>query len=190
MLRLAPPSSAWLFEASDGGMLQSIMAIHSMLFRTMEQELESDSIIPEDVTAPMISNLLRQNFPGEHVASSVDQYASQYASMAIMQINAALAAWRRNWDSRKQLDHQNDIQRGFVHPLNFWYLAKLFILLHLRRRHHPEDEGMALFYQNEASLQNKLQTQVQVIAWMGRLRQLDDKNLASAGSFLSQVLNS
>lgn len=169
-------------------MLQAIMAIHSILFRAMEQELDPESMIPPGIATSTVSELLQLSVPGEQVAAAADHLTSQYGSPALVQVNATLDAWRRNWDARKQHDHYSDVEDGFVHPLNFWYLAKLFILVHLKRGHASNDDDVAALYRDK-SLQNTLQTQLRVIGWMRRLRQVHGGGLASSGSFLSQVIN-
>ena len=113
-------------------------------------------------------------------------------------VNDALNAWRRNWDVRKMHDIYDERNSAFSHPLNFWLLAKLFVVLHFFRKHicstadageHQSLEFLTLSCANDGSASGKIKVQLQVIEWLSRLRMLPTGQLLSGESFLSQVIN-
>lgn len=210
-LRLASPlQSHYLFDASDVGMLEIIVALHSILFRAMEESLDDENNLPQDEPASStqstdvrFSDLLNGGLLNYDVANIANEIVAKYGSDAIKRVNDALNAWLRNWDARRAHDIYNERHIAFTHPFNFWLLAKLFVVLHFfRHRYHrditgmdkdgqPEgDSGLHAFYNpNNGTAQDRLATQVLVIGWLSKFRKQREGSLLSVGSFLSEVLN-
>ncbi|KAK9364431.1 hypothetical protein V1509DRAFT_643697 [Lipomyces kononenkoae] len=201
----------YIFDASDCGMLEIIIALHNILFRAMEESLDDENNVPEDERASSnqgtdvnFSDLLNRDLLNYDIANIANRIVAAYGSDAIRRVNDALDAWLRNWNARRVHDMYDEKHGAFTHPLNFWLLAKLFLVLHFfRNRYHrylpglgedgpPDREGLELhaFYNSDnGTAQGRLTIQVQVIGWLSKLRRQREGSLLSAGSFLSQVLN-
>jgi hypothetical protein len=186
-------------------MLEIIIALHHMLFRVMEESLDDENNVPldefTDPTDVNVSNLLNLDLLNYDVANIARKIVGKHGSAAIRGVDGALDAWLRNWNARRMHDIYDERHCAFTHPLNFWLLAKLFLVLHFFRnqchRHvssvgdQPErDSGLhAFFNSNNGSAQDKLAAQVQVIGWLSKIRKQQKGSLLSGGSFLSEVLN-
>jgi hypothetical protein len=192
-------------------MLEIIVALHSILFRAMEESLDDENVLPQDEPASStpstdvnVSDLLNRDLLNYDVANIANEIVAKYGSDAIRRVNDALDAWRRNWDARQLHDIYGERHVAFTHPFNFWLLAKLFIVLHFfRNRYHRftpvmggdgaqpggESELHAFFNPSNGTAQDRLATQVQVIGWLSKFRRQREGSLLSVGSFLSEVLN-
>ncbi|KFY87816.1 hypothetical protein V498_07018 [Pseudogymnoascus sp. VKM F-4517 (FW-2822)] len=198
-----------LFDASDCGMLEIIVALHSVLFRAMEESLDDENNVPLDEATSStqsadvnFSDLLNRDLLNYDIANIATKIVGKYGSAAIRRVDDALDAWLRNWNARRIRDIYDERHGAFTHPLNFWLLAKLFLVLHFFRNRYqgrvpgigedgqPErDSELHAFYNNNGAAQGRLAIQMQVIGWLSKLRKQREGSLLSGGSFLSEVLN-
>lgn len=177
----------------------------------MEESLDDENNVPQDETGSStqetdmnLSNLLNRDFLNYDVANIANNIVDKYGSVSIRRVNNALDAWLRNWNARRVRDIYDERHTAFTHPLNFFLLAKLFLVLHFFRNRYqrhasvigedgqPEqDSELHHFYNNSnnGAAQGRLKTQMQVIGWLSKLRRQREGGLLSAGSFLSEVLN-
>ena len=189
-------------------MLEIVMALHSMLFRAMEESLDDENSLPQDGPASstnasdtILSALLNRDLLDYDVANVADEIVGKYGSDAIRSVNHALNAWLANWNARRVHDMYHENHVAFTHPFNFWLLAKLFLVLHFFRNRYPisgiiqdgqpeRDSELQGFYNpSSGTARDRLNTQVQVIGWLSMFRRQREGSLLSAGSFLSKVLN-
>lgn len=193
-------------------MLAIIVALHSILFRAMEESLDDENNVPQNEPASStqatdinFSDLLNRDLHllNYNIANIANEIVGKHGSGAIRRVDDALNAWLRNWNARQVHDIYDERHSAFTHPLNFWLLAKLFLVLHFfRNRYHrhipgigedgqPErDSELHAFYDsNNGAAHGRLATQVQVIGWLSKLRRQREGSLLSGGSFLSEVLN-
>ncbi|KFY57793.1 hypothetical protein V496_06340 [Pseudogymnoascus sp. VKM F-4515 (FW-2607)] len=198
-----------LFDASDCGMLEIIVALHSVLFWAMEESLDDENNVPLDEATSStqsadvnFSDLLNRDLLNYDIANIATKIVGKYGSAAIRRVDDALDAWLRNWNARRIRDIYDERHGAFTHPLNFWLLAKLFLVLHFFRNRYqgrvpgigedgqPErDSELHAFYNNNGAAQGRLAIQMQVIGWLSKLRKQREGSLLSGGSFLSEVLN-
>ncbi|KFY34486.1 hypothetical protein V494_06721 [Pseudogymnoascus sp. VKM F-4513 (FW-928)] len=210
-LRSASPLQGHhIFDASDCGMLEIIVALHSVLFRTMEESLDDENNVPLDdansnssnqSTEVNFSDLLNRDLLNYDIANIASRIVGKYGSPTIRRVDDALDAWLKNWNARRVRDMYDERHGAFTHPLNFWLLAKLFLVLHFFRNRYqgqvpgmdengqPRDSELHAFYNNNGAAQGRLAIQMQVIGWLSKLRRQREGNLLSGGSFLSEVLN-
>jgi hypothetical protein len=206
----------YLFDASDCGMLEIIIALHNILFRAMEESLDDENTVPHDeptfftqATGVNFWDLLNRDLLNYDIANIANKIVGKHGSAAIRRIDDALDAWLRNWNARRVQDIYDERHSAFAHPVNFWLLAKLFIVLHFFRNRYDrhvlgmgeggqserDSELYAFYNSNNGTAQGKLALQVQVIGWLSKLRRqregslVSGGSLASGGSFLSEVLN-
>lgn len=111
--------------------------------------------------------------------------------------NHALNVWRLNWDLRSVHDVYDEKNSAFNHPLNYWLLARLFVVLHFFRNHNyeledstpPNAEFAAFSSANGRTATGKIRIQREVVKWLARIRQRQEGETLSAENFLSQVIN-
>ncbi|KFY78179.1 hypothetical protein V499_02615 [Pseudogymnoascus sp. VKM F-103] len=198
-----------LFDASDCGMLEIIVALHNVLFRAMEESLDDENNVPlDDATSSTqstdvnFSDLLNRDLLNYDIANIASKIVGKYGSASIRRVDDALDAWLRNWNARLRRDIYDERHGAFTHPLNFWLLAKLFVVLHFFRNRYQgnvpdmgedgqpqRDSELHAFYNNNGAAQGRLAIQMQVIGWLSKLRKQREGSLLSGGSFISEVLN-
>ena len=170
----------------------------------MEESLDHENNIPSAESSrtsdavPNHSYLLQRDLLNHNVANIANDVVTRYGSDAMKRANNALNAWRRNWDVRRIHDIYDERHSAFTHPLNFWLLAKLFVVLHFFRNHvsrsdddgqHQSPEFLAFARANDGIASGRIIVQLQVIEWLSRIRQRPDGQSLSAESFLAQVIN-
>ena len=149
-------------------------------------------------TPESLSKLLHHDLLNHHIANIANDLVDRQGSDAMKRVNAALDAWHRNWDLRKSRDIYGKRNSAFSHPLNFWLLAKVFVVLHFFRNHpwiidnnkkQQETEFLAFFDANDGTSSKRIAVQLQIIDWLSRIRHRRETEPLSAESFLSQVFN-
>lgn len=144
----------YLFDASDCGMLETIIALHSILFRTMEESLDDENNVPQlqpqdeheqaqaNAAYMNVSDLLTRNLANYDIANIANEMVAKYGSESMRRVNSYLDAWQRNWHARRIHDMYDDRRGAFTHPMNFLLLAKLFIIVHFFRNcYHPQPQN-------------------------------------------------
>jgi hypothetical protein len=193
----ATAHESYLFDASDFGMHAIIIALHRRIFHVMDESLDRENNIPSSSEFSDVVSNLSTLLLNHDVANIADEIVNKYGSEAMKRANSALSAWRRNWDLRRIHDvHDKDNTSAFSHPLNFWVLAKLFLVLHFFRNHTSastggkQDSEFLLFSQNAAcTIDTKIRLQVQVINWLSKIRRRQHTDLLPAEDFMSQVIS-
>jgi hypothetical protein len=152
------------------------------LFQTIKYELEfpldqsnNPSLIhreiPESDETSNLTNRLLQDLSGPMVASLADEATdSDRCSAQLKNINDALNNWRSTWDLRlfRELWCEND--SFFNDPLPFWWLAKLYVLLHLSRNSIGLDSEFAISRAEFGSGETVFATQAKIVKWFSRFR--------------------
>lgn len=205
----------WFFEIYTMYSLP-LLGLHVVLFRIMEEsgEFEDSLPAPGDRSSnleayPKLCPLVYCAVITDDVENLANEVVNNHGSDSMKRANNALNAWRKNWDDRKIRDiHQDDdTTSAFTHPLNFWVLAKLFIILHFfrnrvisgqdgsdgiggeRTAEEQRSELLTYYRAKGGSTSEKLAVQVQIIGWLAKIRQQSDKHALGTESFLSQVLS-
>lgn len=201
------PTVTNIFDASDRGMLQVIIALHYMLFQMMQESLDFENVVPKDHGVASSEEIRRNlvdlvggNGAVYNIAEVANDLVMKYGFDGIKRINQALDAWKRNWDNRQRHDVHGENHTAFSHPINFWMLAKLFIVLHFFRNQYintdstelfdsSHDKGLHLFYTMDRSkTDSRLAIQGYIIGWLSLIRRQKGDRQLTTGSFLSQVL--
>jgi hypothetical protein len=170
----------------------------------MEESLDHDNKIPQSgpighpESTSYLSTLLDGSLLDHDVASIANDVVARYGSEAMRGINNDLNCWRRNWDARRLHDVHAERNTHFSHPLNFWILAKLFVVLHFFRHYVPSptdhslqpNRGFFAFSSgNDGTTRGKIKRQAQVVDWLSRIRRQQDAQPLMAECFMSQVIN-
>lgn len=181
------------------------VGLHKVLSHAIEASLDHENTIPLSTASsssgatPDLSKILGEQLSSHEIVDTASDYVSQYGSDSVNRVNIALDNWKRTWDSREAYDTYGECNSAFGHPLNFYLLAKLFIVLHFLR-HHVTEGGfsgqeqykaqlMAYYGAADGRLSNKIKAQVQVIDWLSRLRRRPGVETLPANSLVSQVIS-
>ena len=174
-----------------------------MLFHAMEESLEDEDNIPNirsldnPDAIPDLSTLLYNNLLNHDIPNIANDVVSKWGSDMMKRCNNCLNAWRRNWDARRVHDVHGEQNTAFGHPVNFWLLAKLFVVLHFFRNkvsstpatHLRQDSEFLNFScANDGTRSGKIQMQMQVLDWLSRIRHRKTTLLPSE-SFLALVID-
>lgn len=175
----------------------------------MEESLDHENNIPKPGSLqspeviPNLSTLLQRDLLNHDIANIANDVVAKYGSESMKHANNSLNAWRRNWDVRRMHDvHEKDGgDASFGHPLNFWLLAKLFVVLHFFRHHimtgpnrkgneHQDSEFLAFSCASDGTVDAKIRAQIQVVNWLSRIRRRgQDADLLPAEGFMSQIIS-
>ena len=175
----------------------------------MEESLTHEDNIPQDhhfaeaVTTVTNAQDFLQNIFAHDIVGIADEFVNKYGSYGLRQANNALNAWRRNWETRRVWDVFGNRSGAFSHPMNFWLLAKLFIIVHFFRNRIPDsavaghgeaglqDAGLHAYFRarTSAHADDRIQAQVQVINWLMQIRKHQTGRPLASQNFLSQVMD-
>ena len=170
----------------------------------MEANLEHENTIPAPIHSDSsletfnITKILQEQLNNHTIVDLANDLVSRYGTDSIKRANNAFDTWRRVWDSRNIYDMYDGCNSAFGHPLNFFLLAKLFIVLHFLRNCDTEDfdgherdkiEFMAYHNAVNDNMGSKMTAQVQVINWLSRLRQQPGIEASQQNNIVSQVIS-
>lgn len=85
--------------------------------------------IPDSQITTAIERL-KEDSSGPSVTAIADRIVKICGSPAIRRIDNALNSWRSTWDLRQNRDIQREDYSFKGDPLPFWWLAKLYLILH------------------------------------------------------------
>ena len=173
--------------------------LHELCVHTMEQSLDDENIFPQGSehglstpAASPITRILDNDLANGDIADIANDLVEKYGSRSIQHANNTLNAWRRNWGARKIRDLiKDDDCRAFNHPLGFWFLLKLLIVLHFFRN----DDGSNNLQQSNmmraysVSTSDRLIVQERVIGWLSRIRRIGNSGSLPSPIYLSHVLS-
>ena len=106
--------------------------MHFVLHKATQQDEETSrlfSSIPESESSNAIKRL-KDDPSGPNITAIANSALSMYASPVIRKVDNALNAWRATWDLRSNRDSKHERYTFSGDPLPFWWLAKLYLLLH------------------------------------------------------------
>lgn len=146
---------------------------------------------------PDLSNILHCDLHTHEIANIANEIVKQRGSGEMKRLNDSLNSWHRNWIARRLRDTHNEQITAFSHPLNFWLLAKLFIVLHFfrhqisdsRANRELETPEVLDFFGEDTTTSGKIRVQVQIVEWLSRIRRRQAVMPSSAQSFLSRVIS-
>ena len=185
-----------LFEASEFGMfvmicgqyslsekvpvklLNVIIAIHSLLFQATKTdigcEFPSSDAAFDDLLSTMedganLDSLLRRDFSGPSVVALADRIISTGGCPTLKKINGALDSWLAIWKLRLYREPFYEGSATIFDPLPFFWLAKLYTLLHHSEFLMGEDSEFGVSRVDFADTGSKLGVQSKIIRWLSKL---------------------
>lgn len=120
-----------------------------------------------------ISNLdefLQQGLSGPIVAGLADEAVSVYGNAALKHVNNALNTWNSTWHRRRHRELDREERSFSQNPFPFWWLAKLYLLLHICGGVLPRSSEFATHRATGIHGVSKLQTQAKIIKWFLKFR--------------------
>lgn len=195
-LQHAPSNGSALFEASGFAMFVLLkgrynhklywhvswrsIGLHCILFQaiTYETNYGSKSVGTAHASAPGsqsndimdLDSFLQHDLSGSTVSSLADAAMFTNSTSALGHINQALNTWRNTWDQRQFREHKYENCTFFNDPLPFWWLAKLYILLHVYADLLHPDSEFAVARARSGDETSKFQVQKKIVGWFSRFR--------------------
>ena len=114
------------------------------------------------------NSLVQSDLSGPSIAALADEVVSTSSCSALKQINSILNAWRVTWDLRlyREIGYNDS---GFLdNPMPFWFLAKLYIVLHHYEHFISDDSEFAVSRVKFLDERTKLQVQLKIVRWLSK----------------------
>ncbi|RBR11745.1 hypothetical protein FVER53590_13066 [Fusarium verticillioides] len=126
------------FEASAFGMFTLVNALHCLVWEATHYDLDRNlkPCSPDPSQSSRLDSLGRQvasDFSGPNIVRLAARVAHLGNSSNFDSINRVLYEWLAVWERRSWRDADYENLAFSLDPLPFWWLAKLFVLLHCGR---------------------------------------------------------
>jgi hypothetical protein len=149
--------------------------IHCLLFQAIQNNVEScsDITLSPSKDAPEDANPLSQfhdDFSGKYITSLADVLVDQYGTAIMRRMNTLLGRWYQSWECRKSRDAARDNRTFSSDPLRFFWLAKLYIVLHFYRHALKKDSEFAV-PDPEAPSDRRNQAHLRIMSWLLRFQE-------------------
>jgi hypothetical protein len=163
------------------------------LFQATQNNLESlspNATIPytSDHEATDHLSELRKNFSGSYVTMLANDLVAKHGSPTVVRLNDILDNWHRSWELRKCRDLTQENRTFSCDPIQFWWLAKLFLVLHLHRHSIEKDSEWAALGLEPTDEHAKSQNQLKVVSWLLQFRKPNDEVTQSTEHYLARFV--
>ena len=134
-----------------------------------------------------LDELLKHDLSGPTITALAEEAVTNYGDITLRHIDNALNNWHSTWHFRHFREMQYEENSFCQNPMPFWWLAKLYLLLHCYRYLLNETSDFVVMRAAGADCVEKLQTQSKVGRWLSNFRgpQLQPELLA--GNFLCKL---
>ena len=154
-----------------------LLGLHYLLFQGMKHDdlfsfgpTESNTLAkPHSANSHNPTDLdlhLQQDLSG--IAVLADKAVPSDSFSALKHVNDALNAWRATWDLRVFRETWCEKLTFFSDALPFWWLAKLYVLLHYRTPLTSPDSEFAIPRVASKDERNKMPAQAKILKWVSR----------------------
>lgn len=146
--------------------------IHFCLYQATQVDKDTSrclSVIP-DIDSAIAIKRLKEDFTGPNITAIADKALKLHASLVIRRIDNALNVWRATWDLRTNRDSKHEHCTFKGDPLPFWWLAKLYLLLHYHGHMLQPDSEYASPRAEAPDNQGKTMIQRKVVGWLSSFR--------------------
>ena len=163
------------------------------MFQATQNNIESflgnttASSSTDDEAHDPLSNL-RENFTGSYITTLADELVMKYGSPTMTRMNDVLNNWHHSWTIRKSHDPFKENRTFLCDPMRFWWLAKLYLVLHFHRDKIRKDSEWQALGSEFADEHSKAQTQLKVVSWLLQLRRPQDEVTSSTEHYLAHLL--
>jgi hypothetical protein len=113
---------------------------------------------------------LQQDLSGPSVADLADRIVKAHGSPQIHRMNGSLNSWRTTWDLRNMHDNHRESVTFKGDPLPFWWLAKLYLVLHYYTHFLTADSEFATSRGEGLNGTGKTIVQRKIVGWLSSFR--------------------
>ena len=152
--------------------LTCLLGLHLLLHQATQADKETRrifSLMPESDSSNAI-NRLKDDPSGPNITAIADNAIETHASPVIRKVDNALNAWRATWDLRSNRDSKHECCTFKGDPLPFWWLAKLYLLLHYHGHILQPDSEYASPRAEAPDNYVKSMVQKKVVGWLSNFR--------------------
>lgn len=154
--------------------------VHGMIpSREVDQAAVQPSAFSGSIRLSQYMSLLQSRFSGQTVATLADTFISARASPAVDKVNIALNCWRSIWDRRKVQETDIEHRTFFGNPLPFWWLIKLYLLVHLVDMPVTEKNDFTLLKACFRESKGQLDKQEKIVSWVRKFRRVKSSSSQS-----------
>ncbi|KAF5575605.1 c2h2 transcription factor [Fusarium pseudoanthophilum] len=164
------------FEASAFGMFTLVNALHCLIWEATHYDLDRNlkpcsRDISQSSSLDSLDRQVASDFSGPNIVRLAAQVARLGNSSNFDSINWVLDEWLAVWEKRTWRDADFENLAFSLDPLPFWWLAKLFVLLHCGRDYFSVDSEFKIANKTGRSLRDSCSSQAKIFRWLGKLRQ-------------------
>ncbi|KAG4431543.1 hypothetical protein IFR05_012978 [Cadophora sp. M221] len=170
------------FETSAFGMFTLIHGLHCLLWRTIHYSIDDNSKpSSKHGTGEYphqridVSKSLEASFNGPAISALASEIVAADGSNALRRVNQALENWMRTWELRNFRDGYYDEKAFVLDPVPFYWLAKLFLVIHCSGSGIPEDSEFTKLRPRDSEIGKRMRVQGNVFAWLTKLRRRERK---------------
>lgn len=131
---------------------------------------------------------LREALSYDCLPAFADKVVGQYGTETLKHINNVLGKWHVIWSGRISRDFLQENRTFSGDPVRFWWLAKLYLVLHFYRHVIAKDSEFAI--SGGGDDQARLQTQLKVIGWLRNLQHGKNDVGLAPDCYMAQFLKS
>ena len=131
--------------------------------------IASISEMPDEDTMRQAKEL-QQDLSGPSVADLADRIIKTHGSLQMKGISGSLNSWRTTWDLRNMHDSQREGVTFKGDPLPFWWLAKLYLVLHYYAHILTADSEFATSRAEGLDGTGKTIVQRKIVGWLSSFR--------------------
>ena len=163
------------FEASANGMFTLVNGLHCLVWNAtiygLNQQL-NDVTVRHELRSLM--ERLQEDLSGPNIDLLTERAVAICDNGVLISAHQSLGRWQQAWDSKllKERPDGHYKSHGFSSdPLPLWWIAKLFLLLHVCAAEIPDDSEFAILKASSDDPRRSMRRQARIFGWMSRIRQ-------------------
>lgn len=184
LLILSPSPPGAKFALWD--LVDIVLGLHSLLLHATQTETAGytlDNEPRDSVTR------LRQAFIDDSIPALANELVARNSLPTLQHINSSLDRWRAIWDSRDCQGLRQERITLSTDPLRYWWLAKLYIILHAYKDLIYNGSEFAISETGSSYEQGKSQEiQLKILSWLSRFQRCASKKVSSTECYLATVV--
>jgi hypothetical protein len=153
----------------------NILGIHCLLFQSISSSTESSSDVAPSPSASAPQDLdplsrVHNDFSGRLITTLANDLVATHGSAMMRRMNMLLNRWLQSWEFRETRDTTRENCSFSGDPLRFFWLAKLYIVLHFYRFTLTKNSEFAVSITGAPS-DHKQPAHLRIISWLSRFRE-------------------
>ena len=170
----------------------SFSALHCSLYQAM-QNLEpqfhiTDNTLPSGLGSSDLLSRLEKDCSGNSVTMVANELVSTHGTSTLRWLNGIFDKWQSVWALRGNHDSKYENRTFSADPVRFWWLAKLYIILHFVRNSIQSGSKFAVLETGTGDLEDMRQVQRKVVRFLLGFRSRKEDVYLSQECYLSSVL--